>query len=159
MTTTPFAISGISQVAADELRARGGITYIADSKPGYPCRQCLRDAEIGEEMILVSYDPFEQSSPYRCASPIFIHRSTCSPFAAGGLPEQLTSRKLSVRGFDGAAMMQDAGLVDGSELQIAIDTLFADPVIEYLHVHNAARGCWAARVDRSVLPIDATEPS
>ena len=68
MTTTTFQVAGIDPLHADRLRAAGGIRYVADEKPGFPCRQCLRDAEIGDEMILVSYDPFEESSPYRCRS-------------------------------------------------------------------------------------------
>jgi len=149
MTPTTFSVSGIDPAEADRLRAAGGIAYIADDKPGFPCRQCLRDAEIGDEMILVSYDPFEQSSPYRSSSPIFLHRSSCAAFAGHDLPEQLTCRNLSVRGFDGAAMMQDGVLIDGRDLQTTIDDLFTNPDIEYLHVHNAGRGCWAAKVRRS----------
>ena len=149
-TTVRFSVSGIDPTEADRLRAAGGITYVADDKPGFPCRQCLRDAEIGEETILVSYDPFEQSSPYRSASPIFLHASSCAAFDdADELPEQLTCRNLSVRGFDRAAMMQEGVVIDGRDLEATINDLFANPAIEYLHVHNAGRGCWAAKVRRS----------
>ena len=79
MSTAPFTLVAIDPQVADTLRAAGGPVYVADSKPGYPCRQCLRDAEIGEELILVSYDPFEQASPYRSASPIFLHCAPCTP--------------------------------------------------------------------------------
>jgi len=149
MNTPTFVVAGIDPAHADRLRAAGGIPYVTDEKPGFPCRQCLRDAEIGDEMILVSYDPFEDSSPYRCASPIFIHRSPCIPFGSEELPEQLTGRTLSVRGFDDAAMMRDAALIDGDDLEDTIKGLFDNPDIEYLHVHNPARGCWAAKVARS----------
>jgi len=148
--TTTFSVSGIDPADADRLRAAGGISYVADEKPGFPCRQCLRDAEIGDEMILVSYDPFEESSPYRSASPIFLHASSCAEFDdADGLPEQLTCRNLSVRGFDGAAMMQDGVVIDGRDLHATIDDLFTNPAIEYLHVHNAGRGCWASKIRRT----------
>jgi len=149
MHMTTFLVTGIDPAHADRLRAQGGIAYVADEKPGFPCRQCLRDAEIGDEMILVSYDPFEDSSPYRSASPIFLHRAACTPFASDRLPEQLTCRQLAVRGFDGAAMMRDAALIDGAGLDATINELLADPSIEYLHVHNAARDCWAAKVRRA----------
>jgi len=142
-------VSGIHPAHADLLRAAGGISYVADDKPGFPCRQCLRDAEIGEEMILVSYDPFEQSSPYRSASPIFLHRSPCTAFDSGDLPEQLTGRNLSVRAFDKTAMMQDGVVIDGRDLRTTIADLFTNPAVEYLHVHNAGRGCWAAKVCRA----------
>ena len=148
MTTKTFLVAGIDPAAADRLRAAGGVPYVADSKPGYPCRQCLRDAEIGDEMLLVSYDPFTASSPYRCASPIFIHSAPCTSDDWQDLPVQLTSRTLSVRGFDEAAMMLDAALIEGTELSATIETLFENPAIDHLHVHNASRGCWAARVER-----------
>ena len=148
MTTKTFVVSGIDPLEADRLRAAGGITYVADSNPGYPCRQCLRDAEIGDEMLLVSYDPFTATSPYRCASPIFIHSTPCLSDDRHCLPVQLTSRKLSVRAFDSAAMMLDAALIDGDDLGATIETLLDNPAIDHLHVHNASRGCFAARVQR-----------
>lgn len=147
-TTTPV-LSGIDPATADQLRELGGITYVADEKPGYPCRQCLRDAEIGEEVILVSYDPFIASSPYRCASPIFIHREACTPYDSAELPGQLTRGNRSVRAFDTAAMMLDAALIEGENLAATIDRLFANPQVDHLHIHNEPRGCWAARVDRA----------
>ncbi len=36
----------------DALSQLGMKRYIADSKPGYPCRVSLEDAEIGETLIL-----------------------------------------------------------------------------------------------------------
>ena len=148
MSNSTFVLDGIDPEAADALRARGGITYVTDEKPGYPCRQCLRDAEIGEEVILVSHDPFTASSPYRCASPIFIHREPCTPHHSTGLPEQLARGQRSVRAFDAAAMMLDAALIDGAELSATIDRFFDNASIDHLHIHNEPRGCWAARVDR-----------
>jgi hypothetical protein len=149
MTNSTFIPAGIDPVTADELRGAGGITYIVDSKPGYPCRQCLGDAEIGEEVLLVSYDPFTASSPYRCASPIFIHSTPCTPHTSPDLPPQLTRNQKSVRAFDGAAMMLDAALIDGKDLSATIERLFANPEVEVLHVHNEPRGCWAARFERA----------
>ena len=148
MNTTTFVLTGIDSSHADHLRVLGGITYVADENPGFPCRQCLRDAEVGEELLLVSYDPFTASSPYRCASPIFIHSKSCTPHDAAGLPAQLTSRKLSVRAFDDEAMMLDAALIDGTDLSKTIDQFLANPSVDVLHLHNEPRGCWAARVER-----------
>ena len=147
-TNSAYAIAGIDPAIADELRAGGGIAYVADEHPGWPCRQCLRDAEVGDEMILVSHDPFTASSPYRSASPIFLHRSPCSPARSAELPAQLARRRLSVRAFDKSAMMLDAALVDGRDLPAAIQHLLDDPAVDHLHVHNEPRGCFAARVVR-----------
>ena len=146
---TTYVISGLDPATADELRATGGIGYVTDEHPGFPCRQCLRDAEIGEEMILASHDPFTASSPYRSASPIFLHRWPCTPDDSTELPEQLTRRRLSVRAFDASAMMLDAALIDGGQLSTAIEQLLGNPAVDHLHVHNEPRGCFAARVDRA----------
>jgi len=64
------------------------------------------------------------------------------------VPEPLAIRLLSVRAFDAAGMMTDADVVEGRELEPLIARFFADPAVDYLHVHNAKRGCFAARVDR-----------
>jgi hypothetical protein len=146
-----FVVTGIDASVADELRAAGGVTYVADSS-GYPCRQCLRDAAIGDVLILVSYDPFTGSSPYRSASPIFLHLSPCTPddipSGSADLPNQLMRRTLSVRAFDSTEMMLDAALIDGAELAGTIHRLLDNDDAHHLHIHNEPRGCWAARVDR-----------
>jgi len=152
MSTTAirqFHLEPIDADAAAALRAIGGVRYIADSKPGYPCRRCLRDAEVGEELILVSHDPFSIDSPYRCASPIFLHADECHPdLDSDDLPTQLTCRQLSARAFDDQAMMIDAAIIDGRELEHTIERFFSDPAAATIHVHNASRGCWAVTVVR-----------
>jgi hypothetical protein len=46
-------------------------------------------------------------------------------------------------------MMVGWELVAGNELESAIERLFANPRAAYLHVHFAAPGCYAARVERA----------
>ena len=45
-------------------------------------------------------------------------------------------------------MMTGCDVVDGRDLEAAVQTLFADPRAAYLHVHYARPGCYAARVER-----------
>lgn len=149
MTSTEFRLTPIPVDTADDLRRAGGPVYVADSVPGYPCRQCLEDAELGEELILVSHNPFDGGSPYRSASPIFLHRERCSPFDRVELPLQLTRRQLSARSFDAAEMMIDAAVIDGSALGETLQRLLSDERAERVHIHNADRGCWAATVERA----------
>ncbi len=150
MTSTSFVLRPIPNDAAISLRDVGGATYVADSFPGYPCRQCLQDAQIGDELILVSHDPFSGESPYRSASPIFLHRETCvAPPLGGELPEQLTRRQLSVRAFDTNELMIDAAVIDGRDLRTTMSRFFESKDTHQIHIHNASRGCWAVSVDRS----------
>ena len=65
------------------------------------------------------------------------------------MPEQLRARTLAVRAFDAEAMMRGWELVEGRDLEGAVERLFADPRTAYLHIHFAAPGCYAARVDRA----------
>jgi Protein of unknown function (DUF1203) len=153
--TSTFRLRPIDPAVADELRRHATETRIADAEPGFPCRQCLQDAHVGDELVLVSYDPFDAgttSSPYRSASPIYLHAHSCTaPDVLDDLPQQLTRRRLSVRAFDRAAMMRDASVVDGDQLAAQIDAMFADHDVDHLQVHNAGPGCWAVRVERAEL--------
>jgi Protein of unknown function (DUF1203) len=150
-TTTAFLLTPIRPEVADRLRAMPGApVYVAEEHPRYPCRQCLRDAEVGEELVLVSHDPFTAESPYRSASPIFLHCEPCAPPSdVRTIPEQLTRRLLSARAFDRNTMMIDAEIMPGAELAATLERFFADETTDHVHVHNATRGCWAVRVDRA----------
>jgi hypothetical protein len=147
-----FVIRSLPPHDAARLRAQGGRRYVADESPGYPCRACLRDAELGQELLLVSHDPFGGPSPYRCASPIFVHAFDCTSGEVvehvDDVPDQLSRRQLSVRAFDAEEMMTDAAVIAGSDLGDVLQRFFGDPSVERVHVHNATRGCWAATVDR-----------
>jgi Protein of unknown function (DUF1203) len=145
-----FVIRPLDRSVADQLRKqRDPIVYVADDFPGYPCRECLRDAAIGEELILVSHDAFEKRSPYRSSSPIFIHRVSCARAVdSSEIPEQLTRRQLSVRSFDRDEMMIDAKVIQGTELESLLMSLFEESSASYVDIHNASRGCWAARAQR-----------
>jgi Protein of unknown function (DUF1203) len=65
------------------------------------------------------------------------------------VPEQLRLRTLAVRTFDADAMMVGCELVEGRDLEDAIERLFTNREAAYLHAHYAAPGCYAARVVRA----------
>lgn len=149
MTNATMKLSPIEPADADRLRDIGGPLYVVDEHPGYPCRQCLKDADIGDELILVSHDPFHTDSPYRSPSPIFLHRHPChAPTSNDEVPEQLTRRRLSVRSFDEDEMMIDAAIVPGADLSKTVEIMFGAPESVVIHVHNAERGCWATKIVR-----------
>ncbi|MBV9825196.1 MAG: DUF1203 domain-containing protein [Alphaproteobacteria bacterium] len=133
-----------------ELAARGAVRRIADERtPGYPCRISLTDSQPGDELILVNYEHHRVGSPYRMRFAVFVRRGEETFDRIDEVPEQLRIRTLAVRGFDTDAMMVGWELIDGRDLDAAINRLFADPRAAYLHVHYAAPGCYAARVDRA----------
>jgi len=133
-----------------ELAERGAVRRIADDRqPGYPCRISLTDSQAGDELILVNYEHHPVASPYRMRFAVYVRKGEETYDAVDEIPEQLRSRTLAVRAFDANAMMVGWELVEGRDLETAVDRLFADPNAVYLHIHFAAPGCYAARVDRA----------
>jgi len=122
---------------------------VADSQPGYPDRIELRDAAPGETLLLVNHVHHDVANPFRASHAVYVLEGATRRFdAAGCVPESLRTRLLSLRAFDGDGMMCDADVVEGRELETAIERFFAEPKVAYLHAHYARRGCYAARIDR-----------
>ena len=123
---------------------------LVDSKPGYPCRVSLADAEVGETVVLVNYMHQAAETPYQATHAIYIRENAEQVFpAAGTVPAALASRLISVRAFDNRHLMIDADVVDGSLLSESIPAMLENPEAAYLHLHNAKQGCFAARVTRA----------
>ena len=138
------------ELSDEELASRGGVRRIADSRqPGYPCRVSLTDSKPGDELLLVNYEHLPVDSPYRMRFAIYVRKGDRTYDAVDQVPDQLRKRTLAVRAFDGQGMMTGFELVDGREVEGAIGKLLARPSAEYLHVHFAAPGCYAARVERA----------
>lgn len=154
-----FQISGLPAatflplftMSAAQLATRAAIRLVADRRPGFPCRVSLREAEPGETLLLLNYEHLPVAGPYRSRHAIFVRENAAeAQLDVDEVPEVLLTRVLSVRAFDNTGMMMDADVVDGRALARAINRLLADRQVEYLHVHNAKRGCYAARVSRAL---------
>lgn len=134
-----------------ELKALGIEIVIADdSEPGYPCRIGLDHAAPGTRLLLVNYEHQPAPTPYRSAHAVYVAEGAReADLAPGVVPDPLLARLLSVRAFDASHMMVDATVVPGAEASEAIERLFDNNAVAYLHIHYAMRGCYAARVVRA----------
>lgn len=131
------------------LKAAGAIRYVADSKPGFPCRITLDDAEPGETVLLLNHE-HHAVGPYRATHAIFVREAATSPARyENEMPPALAARLLAIRAYDEAGMMIDAEIVEGAQAAPLIERFLANPKAVYLHAHNARRGCFAARIDRA----------
>jgi hypothetical protein len=136
--------------ADEELRERGVLRRIVDKKPGFPCRVSLADAEVGETVLLVNYEHQPARTPFRSSHAIYVRVDAVeAKCATGEVPELLRSRLISLRGFDDSGMLINADVTEGRTLEPAIERLFANAKIDYIHLHYAKPGCYAARVERS----------
>jgi hypothetical protein len=142
--------SHLFALSEQELAARGAVRRSADARtPGYPCRISLTDSRPGDELLLVNYEHHPVRSPYRMRFAVYVRKGEETYDAIDEVPEQLRIRTLAVRAFDADAMMVGWELIDGHQLEAAIERLFANPRADYLHVHYAAPGCYAARIHRA----------
>lgn len=140
----------LPSLTESELRVRNIDLQVVKEFPGTPCRVTLDDAEVGETVYLLNWMHLDEQSPYRASHAIFVRAdaTTANP-AIDELPPALLRRPISVRGYDQAHRMQSADLADGPALADAIEDMFADETISYIHLHNAKPGCFAAKVVRA----------
>ena len=152
-----FQVSGLSGaqfaplfgLTDAQLSKQDIVRRVADTSPGFPCRVSLMDAVPGETLLLLNFEHLAVASPYRSRHAIYVREyAEDARVAPGVVPEVLRRRLLSVRAFDGQGMMLDADVVDGREVDGAFARMLARSAVEYLHVHNAKPGCFAARVNR-----------
>lgn len=134
---------------ADVLAERQARRVIADAHPGYPCRVTLQDVPAGEPVILVHHVSHDVATPYRSAYAIYVREGADAPAEfSDAVPPVFAGRTLALRAFDDQGMLRIARLVAPGMAEEAIHELLSDADTAYLHAHNAAYGCFAARVDR-----------
>ena len=135
----------------DEVLARLNIKrYSVDAYPGFPDRIEMKDADIGETVLLLNHLSQPAESPYRASHAIFIREGATQSYnAVDQVPECMRIRLLSLRAFDDKGMMLDAEVVQGMALEEVIERLFANKDVSYIHAHNAKRGCYSGRIDRA----------
>jgi hypothetical protein len=132
-----------------DLARHGAKRYHVDESPGFPDRIEMRDAAVGETMLLINYVHQPAKTPYYGSHAIFVREGATTRYVADNeVPDVLRRRILSLRGFDTTGMLLDADVTDGREVETVIARLFANPAIAYIQAHNAKQGCYAGRIDR-----------
>ena len=134
----------------DELAERGIVRMTVTEKPSFPCRVSLTDRDVGESVLLLNHVSHDVANPYRASHAIFVTEGVEEPAQyVDEVPPVFGTRVLSLRGFDEDGMMADAILAQPGEADAGIRKLFANPDIVTIHAHNATRGCFSARIERS----------
>lgn len=147
---SPDAFRALFGLSDEELAKRGAVRMEVTNDCGFPCRITLDNARPGESVLLVNHVSHDVPNPYRASHAIFV---TEGAEEAGrfedSVPPALDRRILSLRAFDRDGMMVDAALAQPGEADATIRKLFERRDVASIHAHNATRGCFAARIDRS----------
>jgi hypothetical protein len=143
----PFApLFALSDRELAKLSAR---RVVASGKPGFPCRVSLRDADVGDELLLLHYPHQPAGSPYKASGPIYVRKGAQQrTMEVGAIPDCVRTRLMSVRAYDAVHMIVDAAVCDGKDVATEMERMFGNEEVAYVHLHNAKRGCFSALVNR-----------
>lgn len=149
LSIEPFA--PLFRLSTEELATRHIVRRVADSPVGFPCRVLLEDAKPGDSVLLLNHEYQSAPTPYRGRHAIYVNEGAREPrIFVDEVPPALRVRPaIALRAFDDLGMMIDAEIVTGATVQEGIFRQFSNPKAAYLQAHNAARGCFAARIDRT----------
>jgi Protein of unknown function (DUF1203) len=144
----PFAaLFDMDDAALAEL---GAVRVTAGASKGWPCRISLQDAKAGEELILLNHISHDVATPYRSAYAIYV-RGAANQTAeyVDETPPVFEGRPMAFRAFDRGGMLRNAALALPGQADAKIRELLAAQEIVYIHAHNAAHGCFSARIERN----------
>lgn len=145
----PADFIGLFGLDDAELARRGAVRMTVDAHPGFPCRVTLEDAVPGETVLLLNHASRTDAGPYRTSHAILVREGEMATARyVNAVPPVFGPRVLSLRGFDADGMMVDAMLTQPGAADAGLQQMFARPEIVEVDVHNAARGCFAARAVR-----------
>ena len=146
----PQAFRPLFEMSEEALAERGARRVVADAPTGFPCRVSLQDAAPGEALVLVHHVSHDVPTPFRSAYAIYVREAAESPAVfEDETPDYLERRTLGLRGFDSEGMLKDALIALPGEADARIRALLERPDIASIHAHNAAQGCFLARIERN----------
>ena len=154
MKTSSFRIVPLSTEIADAARsalnagAADHALITVDSPESSPCRHCLRWAQPGERVILFPYAAIPSGYPYSETGPIFVHANKCARYSATNeYPGDFRNGRV-FRAYDSNYNIIDAEIVNGSEPEVVIESLFQNPDTAFVDARSMTRGCFTFRVQR-----------
>jgi len=123
---------------------------------GEPCRDVLRRAVPGEELILASYCPFAIAGPYKEYGPVFVLAAHSTervdyqslPLPKGSPTDYLRAQPFVLRAYSKAENIVAAELLEPSSAQTVLNKMFDSSQVEFVLARYAAYGCYSFRVER-----------
>ncbi len=161
MTTTtrtrqPLTVHAIDPARLDAVREAGEdvgghpFTPYDASGEGEPLRCCLRFAEAGERIALISWAPFTEISPWREVGPVYVHASRCAGPEGSGVPVGLSRGPLLLRTYraDGSMDYAHHTLIGAEAVEPMLEDLLGHAEVATVHVRTVLPQCFLYAVTR-----------
>lgn len=117
---------------------------------GEPCRDVLRRAAAGEELILASFTPFSKAGPYKEYGPVYVLADDGESVGSAVLPtDGYLRERFVIRAYSEAEEILDAAMVTPDEAPAAVERFLGRGETAFLHVRFPTYGCFACRVERA----------
>ena len=144
----PFA--ALFQMSDADLKKHRTIRKTVADFPGVPCRVTMEDAQPGETVVLTNYNHLPSDGAYHGSHAIYVREGkSAAHLNPDEVPLVLSQRTLSLRAMDTENMFVHAEVVEGQELDNALNRIFQDKTVAQVHIHYAGAGCFAARATRT----------
>ncbi len=119
LSPAPFAhLFGLPDA---ELAKHGAERVTAHAPNTYPDRIEMRDADAGETLLLLNHQHQPANSPYQSSHAIYVIEGASQTYSAvDEVPDVMTRRLLSLRGFNGADKIVDGRVVAGEDADATI---------------------------------------
>jgi hypothetical protein len=153
-TTTRLLVQAIAPDRLADIRAAGSdghgnhLQAFAASGRGEPLRCCLRYARSDEQIMLISFAPFDFPSVWTEVGPVYVHAARCHGYVAiedATLPFELRTGPAVLRTYDANGTMNydHNNVVTGeADLLPIIERLLGEPDVSTVHVRTLAPQCF-----------------
>ena len=123
---------------------------VASDGEGNPCRHCLQEIPLGEEMLVLAYRPFKNLQPYAEVGPIFLCAAGCERYPETSIaPEHYKQREMLVRGYDAEdRIVYGTGkVIPVPNLEKEALSLLEVPRVKYLHARSPTNNCYHFKIE------------
>jgi Protein of unknown function (DUF1203) len=146
----PSQFTHLTGLGDEQLAEHTAVRVTATADRGFPCRVSLEDAKAGDSLILLNFVSHDVRTPYRSSYAIYVREGAeRAAIYEDETPPVFEGRPLGLRGFDANGNLTSALLALPGQADEKIRALLGEPGIAYIDAHNAAHGCFAARIERN----------
>ena len=149
-------IAPIPQSFLDKVRKEGvddlgqPVRRLVSENGGEPCRDVLRRAKPGEELILASFSPFHKEGPYHEYGPVFVLANPEEGASREELPLNGYFRdQFVLRAYSANEEILDAAMVTPKDADPTLERFLDRDDVAFVHARFPVYGCFALRVDRA----------